>query len=227
MEQAPLTYRTASLDINYDCNIKVTWDLSSSRKEDKTMGRVGRVGRFSFLILAFASFALGPSLAQPTAERVEKAKKEHASHLSSASLMTERTLSIIKPEAVERGLIGEILGRFESAGLRIVAARMVHLTKVQAEVFYAAHKDRPFYASLTEYISSGPIFICVFEGENAVRRSRELIGATDPAEASPGTIRRDWGTDVKRNAIHGSDGQDSASREIAFFFKTDEIYSSR
>jgi nucleoside-diphosphate kinase len=185
------------------------------------VGRLGLLGRFFFLILAFASFARGPSLAQPTAERVETAKKEPASHL------TERTLSIIKPEAVERGLIGEILRRFESAGLRIAAARLVHLTKVQAEAFYAVHKDQPFYASLTEYISSGPIFVSVLEGDNAVQKSRELIGATDPAEASPGTIRRDWGTDVKRNAIHGSDGKDSASWEIAFFFKTDEIYSSR
>jgi nucleoside-diphosphate kinase len=191
------------------------------------MGRLGLLGRFFFLILAFASFACGPSIAQTITARVEKAKNERASHLSSASLTTERTLSIIKPEAVERGLIGEILRRFEAAGLRIAAARLVHLTRVQAEAFYAAHKDQPFYASLTEYISSGPIFVYVLEGENAVRKSRELIGATDPAEASPGTIRRDWGTDVKRNAIHGSDGQDSASREIAFFFKTDEIHSSR
>jgi nucleoside-diphosphate kinase len=190
------------------------------------MGRVELLGRFFFLILACASSALGPSLAQPAAEKFEKAKKADASHLSSAS-MTERTLSIIKPEAVQRGLVGEILRRFESAGLRIAAARLVHLTKVQAEAFYAVHKDRPFYASLTEYISSGPIFVSVLEGENAVRKSREIMGATDPAQASPGTIRRDWGTDVERNAVHGSDGRDTASREIDFFFKTDEIHSSR
>jgi len=191
------------------------------------MGRVGLLGRLFFLILTFAGFALGPSFAQPAAERVEKATQERVSYLSSASLMTERTLSIIKPEAVHRGLIGEILRRFESAGLRIAAARLVHLTKVQAEAFYVVHKARPFYASLTEYISSGPIFVSVLEGENAVRKSRDIMGATDPAKASPGTIRRDWGTDVKRNAVHGSDGQDTASREIAFFFKPDEIHSSR
>jgi nucleoside-diphosphate kinase len=191
------------------------------------MGRLGLLGRFFFLILVFGSFVLGPSFAQPTAERVEKAKKEHASHLSSASLQTERTLSIIKPDAVERGLIGEILRRFESAGLRIAAARLVHLTKVQAEAFYAVHKDQPFYASLTESISSGPIFVSVLEGENAIRKNRDIMGATDPAKAAPGTIRHDWGTDIKRNAVHGSDSQDTASQEIAFFFKTDEIYSSR
>jgi nucleoside-diphosphate kinase len=139
--------------------------------------------------------------------------------------MIERTLSIVKPEAVEGGLIGEILRRFEAADLRIVGAKLVRLTKKQAEAFYAVHKERPFYASLTDYLSSGPIFVSVLEGENAIRKNRDIMGATDPAKAAPGTIRRDWGTDVERNAVHGSDGQDTASWEISFFFKFDEIHS--
>jgi nucleoside-diphosphate kinase len=141
--------------------------------------------------------------------------------------MAERTLSIIKPEAVQKGLIGEILKRFESAGLKIVAARLVRLTKSQAEAFYAVHKERPFYGGLTDYISSGPIFVSVLEGENAIRKNRDIMGATDPAKAAAGTIRRDWGTDVERNAVHGSDAPETAAWEIAFFFKPDEIYSPR
>jgi nucleoside-diphosphate kinase len=139
--------------------------------------------------------------------------------------MAERTLSIIKPEAVQKGLIGEILKRFESAGLKIVAARLVRLTKSQAEAFYAVHKERPFYGGLTDYISSGPIFVSVLEGENAIRKNRDIMGATDPAKAAPGTIRRDWGTDVERNAVHGSDAPETAASEIAFFFKPDEIHT--
>ncbi|MGH7832627.1 MAG: nucleoside-diphosphate kinase [Candidatus Binatia bacterium] len=139
--------------------------------------------------------------------------------------MAERTLSIIKPEAVQKGLIGEILKRFESAGLKIVAARLVRLTKSQAEAFYAVHKERPFYGGLTDYISSGPIFVSVLEGENAIRKNRDIMGATDPAKAAPGTIRRDWGTDVERNAVHGSDAPETAASEITFFFKPDEIHT--
>jgi nucleoside-diphosphate kinase len=139
--------------------------------------------------------------------------------------MAERTLSIIKPEAVQKGLIGEILKRFESAGLKIVAARLVRLTKSQAEAFYAVHKERPFYGGLTDYISSGPIFVSVLEGENAVRKNRDIMGATDPAKAAAGTIRRDCGTDVERNAVHGSDAPETAASEIAFFFKPNEIHS--
>ena len=190
------------------------------------MGQIRLLGRFSFLFFTLTSFALGPSFAQSAAEGVEEAKKDGASHSSSMSFMIERTLCIIKPEAVERGLIGEILKRFESAGLRIAAARLVHLTDIQAKAFYAVDKERPFYASLTKYISSGPIFVSVLEGENAVRKTREIIGATDPAKAAPGTIRRDLGTNVERNAVHGSDGQETASWEIAFFFKPNEIHSS-
>jgi nucleoside-diphosphate kinase len=141
--------------------------------------------------------------------------------------MAERTLSIIKPEAVQKGLIGEVLKRFESAGLKIVAARLVRLTKAQAEAFYAVHKERPFYGGLTDYISSGAIFVSVLEGENAVRKNRDIMGATDPAKAAAGTIRRDCGTDVERNAVHGSDAPETAASEIAFFFKPDEIHSSK
>jgi nucleoside-diphosphate kinase len=139
--------------------------------------------------------------------------------------MVERTLSIIKPDAVARGLIGEILKRFESAGLKIVAAKLLHLSPDQARSFYAVHKERPFYASLTEYMSSGPILVSVLEGEGAVSRNREIMGATDPAKAAAGTIRREWGRDVEKNAVHGSDAPQTAAWEIAFFFKPDEIHS--
>jgi len=139
--------------------------------------------------------------------------------------MIERTLSIIKPEAVQRGLIGEILRRFEAHKLKIVAARLVKLSREQAEGFYAVHRERPFYGSLTQYMASGPVLVSVLEGEDAIKKNREIMGATDPAKAAPGTIRRDWGTDLERNAVHGSDGQETAAWEIAFFFKPDDIHS--
>lgn len=139
--------------------------------------------------------------------------------------MIERTLSIIKPDAVARGLIGEILKRFEAAGLKVVAAKLLHLSAEQARAFYAVHKERPFFASLTEYMSSGPILVSVLEGEAAISKNREIMGATDPAKAAPGTIRRDWGRDVEKNAVHGSDAPQTAQWEIAFFFKPDEIHS--
>src|SRR5574341_414722 len=129
--------------------------------------------------------------------------------------MVERTLSIIKPDAVARGLIGEILKRFEGAGLKIAAAKLLHLSAEQARAFYAVHKERPFFASLTEYMSSGPILVSVLEGQAAISKNREIMGATDPAKAAPGTIRRDWGKDVEKNAVHGSDGPDTAAWEIA------------
>lgn len=137
----------------------------------------------------------------------------------------ERTLSIIKPDAVARELIGEILKRLEAAGLKIVAAKLLHLSAQQARAFYAVHKERPFFASLTEYMSSGPILVSVLEGEAAISKNREIMGATDPAKAAPGTIRRDWGRDVEKNAVHGSDAPQTAQWEIAFFFKSDEIHS--
>ena len=139
--------------------------------------------------------------------------------------MVERTLSIIKPDAVARNLIGEILRRFETAGLKIAAARLLRLNLEEARAFYAVHKDRPFYSSLTRYMSSGPILVSVLEGEQAIQRNRDIMGATDPAKAAPGTIRKMWGTDVEKNAVHGSDGPETAAWEIAFFFKPEEIHS--
>ncbi len=138
----------------------------------------------------------------------------------------ERTLSIIKPDAVARGLIGEILKRFEDAGLKIVAVKLLHLSPDQARAFYAVHKERPFYAGLTEYMSSGPILVSVLEGQGAIMKNREIMGATDPAKAAPGTIRRDCGRDVEKNAVHGSDAPQTAQWEIAFFFKPDEIHGN-
>jgi nucleoside-diphosphate kinase len=138
----------------------------------------------------------------------------------------ERTLSIVKPDAVGRGLIGEVLKCFESQGLKIVAAKLVHLTPERARTFYAVHKERPFFASLCAYMSSGPIFVSVLEGEGSIARNREIMGATDPAKAASGTIRKDWGKDVEQNAVHGSDGADTAATEIAFFFRPDEILRS-
>jgi nucleoside-diphosphate kinase len=139
-------------------------------------------------------------------------------------MSVERTLSIIKPDAVSRGLIGEILKRFESAGLKIAAGKLLRLTRERAQSFYAVHKERPFYVSLCVYMSSGPIFVSVLEGEGAIMRNREIMGATDPAKAAPGTIRRDWGKDVEQNAVHGSDSPETAATEIAFFFRPDEIF---
>lgn len=137
---------------------------------------------------------------------------------------TEKSLSIIKPEAVERRLIGEIVRRFEGTGLRIVAAKLLHLDLEKARAFYAVHRERPFYSSLTEYISSGPIFVSVLEGENAISKNREIMGATDPSKAAEGTIRCQWGTDVEKNAVHGSDAPETAAWEISFFFQPKEIH---
>ena len=130
----------------------------------------------------------------------------------------ERTLSIIKPDAVGKNVIGEIYSRFEKAGLRIVAARMLHLSKEQAGAFYAVHRERPFYADLCAFMTSGPVMVQVLEGEGAIAKNREVMGATDPAKAAPGTIRADFAKTVDENAAHGSDGPDTAKAEIAFFF---------
>jgi len=130
----------------------------------------------------------------------------------------ERTLSIIKPDAVSKNVIGEIYSRFEKAGLRIVAARMLHLSRDQAGAFYAVHKERPFYADLCAFMSSGPVVVQVLEGEGAIAKNREVMGATDPAKAAPGTIRADFAKTVDENAVHGSDGPETARAEIAFFF---------
>ncbi|HEB59332.1 MAG TPA: nucleoside-diphosphate kinase [Gammaproteobacteria bacterium] len=138
-------------------------------------------------------------------------------------MATERTLSIIKPDAVAKNVIGEIIARFEKAGLRVVAARMLHLTAEQAGEFYAVHRERPFFGELVEYMTSGPIFVQVLEGDNAIARNREVMGATNPQEAAPGTIRADFATDITENAVHGSDAPETAAAEIAFFFKDTEI----
>jgi nucleoside-diphosphate kinase len=130
----------------------------------------------------------------------------------------ERTLSIIKPDAVAKNVIGEIYSRFEKAGLRIVAAKMLHLTKEQAGGFYAVHKERPFYKDLVSFMTSGPVVVQVLEGEGAIAKNREVMGATDPRKAAPGTIRADFAQTVDENAVHGSDGLDTAKAEIAFFF---------
>jgi nucleoside-diphosphate kinase len=130
----------------------------------------------------------------------------------------ERTFSIVKPDAVRRNLIGKIYERFESGGLQILAARMIHLTRTQAQDFYAVHRERPFYNDLVGYMISGPVMVQVLEGENAIARNREIMGATNPADAAPGTIRADFAESVEANAVHGSDGPDTAREEIAFFF---------
>ena len=135
----------------------------------------------------------------------------------------ERTLSIIKPDAVAKNVIGEIIARFEKAGLRVVAARMLHLTAEQAGEFYAVHRERPFFDELVAYMTSGPILAQVLEGENAIARHREVMGATNPKEAAPGTIRADFAEDITENAVHGSDAAETAATEIAFFFKESEI----
>ncbi|HEB96927.1 MAG TPA: nucleoside-diphosphate kinase [Sedimenticola thiotaurini] len=130
----------------------------------------------------------------------------------------ERTLSIIKPDAVAKNVIGRIYTRFEDAGLRIVAARMLHLTREQAGEFYAVHRERPFYNDLVDFMTSGPVMVQVLEGENAIARNREVMGATNPKEAAPGTIRADFAETVDENAVHGSDAPETAAVEIAFFF---------
>ncbi len=135
----------------------------------------------------------------------------------------ERTLSLIKPDGVERNLIGQVLSFFEKGGLKIVAMKMLHLTKAQAEEFYIVHKERPFYQELTEYMASGPIVAIVLEGENAIAKCREIMGATDPAEAAEGTIRKTFALSKGENTVHGSDSPESATREIAFFFSELEI----
>lgn len=135
----------------------------------------------------------------------------------------ERTLAIIKPDAVARKLTGDILKRIEAAGLRICALKLMDLTREEAQRFYEVHKERPFYGSLCDYMTSGPVVIGVLAGENAIARWRDLMGATDPAKAAPGTIRRDFGENIERNATHGSDAPETATREVSFFFSMLEI----
>ena len=138
-------------------------------------------------------------------------------------MAVERTLSIIKPDATLRDLTGAINDRFERAGLRIVAQRRLRLTKERAEAFYAVHKERPFYGSLVAFMTSGPVVVQVLEGDNAVARNRDIMGATNPANAAEGTIRKDFAESIEANSVHGSDSAENAAQEIAFFFKPDEI----
>lgn len=135
----------------------------------------------------------------------------------------ERTFSIVKPDAVAKNVIGEIYSRFERAGLRIVASKMIHLSREKAEGFYAEHAERPFFGALVDFMTSGPVMVQVLEGENAIKANREIMGATNPAEALRGTIRADYAVSVDENAAHGSDSSESAEREIAYFFSSEEI----
>lgn len=135
----------------------------------------------------------------------------------------ERTLSIVKPDGVARGVIGEVVKRLEANGLKIMAIKMIHMTKAQAEGFYAVHRQRPFFDSLTDFMSSGPAVVMVLEGENAIARYRELMGATNFKEAAEGTIRRDFATDIEKNVVHGSDAPETAAFEIGYFFNAFEI----
>jgi nucleoside-diphosphate kinase len=140
-------------------------------------------------------------------------------------MAVERTLSIIKPDAVKKNAIGQILARFEAAGLRIVAARMTHLSRPQAEGFYAVHRERPFFRDLVDFMISGPVLIQVLQGDDAIAKNRELMGATDPKKAAKGTIRADFAASIDANAVHGSDGAETARSEIGYFFPTCEVYS--
>jgi nucleoside-diphosphate kinase len=136
----------------------------------------------------------------------------------------ERTLSIVKPDGVAANLIGEVYRRLEKAGLAVIAARMQHLSQAQAEGFYAVHRERPFFGDLVRYMTSGPVIVQVLEGENAIAKNREIMGATDPKKAAPGTIRADLARSIEQNVVHGSDAPDTATREIAYFFSAIELH---
>ena len=140
-------------------------------------------------------------------------------------MAVERTLSIIKPDAVAKNVIGQIIARFEDAGLSVVGARMMQLSREQAEGFYAVHKERPFFGELVDFMISGPVFVQVLEGEDAIAKNRDLMGATNPKEADPGTIRADFAESIDANAVHGSDSAENARTEIDFFFTSDELCS--
>ncbi len=140
-------------------------------------------------------------------------------------MAVQRTLSIIKPDAVAKNVIGKIYSRFETNGLKVIAARMVHLSRQEAEGFYAVHKARPFFKDLVEFMISGPVMIQVLEGENAIQKNRDLMGATDPKKAEKGTIRADFAASIDANAVHGSDAPETAAVEIAYFFPASQVYS--
>jgi nucleoside-diphosphate kinase len=138
----------------------------------------------------------------------------------------ERTLSMVKPDGVQRGLVGEVVKRFEQAGIRVAAMKMVHLSQDQAQAFYVVHQERPFYDSLTQFMSSGPVVVMVLEGDNVIQNNRDLMGATNYKDAAPGTIRHDFARDIEKNIVHGSDSPASAATEIGFFFNALEICST-
>jgi len=140
-------------------------------------------------------------------------------------MAVERTLSIIKPDAVAKNVIGEIYARFEKAGLKIIAARMMHLSRADAEGFYAVHRERPFFKDLVDFMTSGPVMVTVLEGDNAIAKNRELMGATDPRKAAPGTIRADFAQSIDANAVHGSDAPETARVEVAYFFPAHNVYA--
>lgn len=140
-------------------------------------------------------------------------------------MTTERTLSIVKPDAVQKNVIGQIIARFEKAGLKVIAAKMLQLSKEQGQEFYAVHSARPFYNDLVSFISSGPVLVMVLEGDSAIAKNREIMGATNPKDAAAGTIRKDFADSIDQNCVHGSDGADTAKVEINFFFKPNEILS--
>lgn len=142
-------------------------------------------------------------------------------------MAVERTLSIIKPDGVKKGVIGACLAKFEENGLKIAATKMLHLSRAQAEAFYAVHKARPFYGSLVEFMTSGPVVVSVLEGEDAISKNRKIMGATDPAKAEAGTIRKLYASNIEHNTVHGSDGPDTAKVEVAFFFAESEIHGAR
>jgi nucleoside-diphosphate kinase len=140
-------------------------------------------------------------------------------------MATERTLSIIKPDGVEKAAVGKVVAKFEAAGLKPVAMRMTHLSKAEAEGFYAVHRERPFFGSLVQFMTSGPVVLMVLEGENAVAKNREIMGATDPKKAAEGTIRKELATDIEKNTVHGSDSAENARIEIAYFFPQTQIHA--
>jgi nucleoside-diphosphate kinase len=148
---------------------------------------------------------------------------ETTTKIRKTQMSVEQTLSIIKPDGVQKNLIGEIYSRFEKAGLQIVAARMLHLSKSQAEGFYAVHSERPFFNDLVKYMTSGPVMVQALEGESAINKNREIMGATNPADADPGTVRADFADSIEENIVHGSDAAETAADEIAFFFGDDGI----
>jgi nucleoside-diphosphate kinase len=140
-------------------------------------------------------------------------------------MATERTLSIIKPDGVEKGIIGRVISRFETSGLKPIAIKLKQLSKAEAEGFYAVHKARPFFGSLVEFMTSGPVVLMVLEGDNAVAKNREIMGATDPKKAAEGTIRKDFATDIEKNTVHGSDSAENARVEVSYFFPEVEVHS--